>query len=161
MRIKHKFDAIMKKEIRKIWEELKKEYPNALETDAIVLSTRKMLNPKINILETYKKRYKYRKEKFYGFTLEEIKAELTEEEWLNEAKNHPEFLKNIARSMYDIKLMRSGKIPPDYTSSTICKHCGLVPISPELRSGGHVLGCPWCWNLAQGLPIPKIDENKT
>jgi hypothetical protein len=53
-----------------------------------------------------------------------------------------------------IEDMRQRGIAPDhYTATTTCKQCGPVPIwqgcPPE------VLGCPWCFNRLQGLPLPR------
>ncbi len=59
----------------------------------------------------------------------------------------------VAAKLVEIVQMRErGEIPDHYTSTTICKHCGPVPIwngcPPEVQ------GCPWCFNRHKGLPIP-------
>ena len=66
------------------------------------------------------------------------------------------------KAFYELMMigeMRSKGIAPDhYTSTTTCKHCGLVPIwegcPPE------VLGCPWCFNRIKGLVIPEVNNNE-
>lgn len=90
----------------------------------------------------------------YGFSLEDIKKELSEAEWKKE-KDNILFLRVFARSLKDKKIREAGKIPKDYTGVTRCQRCGLVPVPPELVCGGYVLGCPWCINRGENLPIPK------
>lgn len=53
--------------------------------------------------------------------------------------------------------MRAKGVAPDhYTSTTVCSHCGPVPIwdgcPPEVQ------GCPWCLNRHAGLPIPGHEQ---
>lgn len=57
-------------------------------------------------------------------------------------------------NMVSIRKMRErGEVPAHYTASTICAHCGPVPIFPGVRE--RVLGCPWCLNRAAGRPVPR------
>ena len=52
--------------------------------------------------------------------------------------------------------MRYRGIAPDhYTAFTTCRHCGPVPIFEGATDA--VLGCPWCHNRIQGLPMPGGD----
>ena len=61
----------------------------------------------------------------------------------------------VAREMLEIVRMRErGEVPAHYTAITTCKQCGPVPIFEG--AGPHVLGCPWCFNRLQGLPMPKV-----
>ena len=54
-----------------------------------------------------------------------------------------------------IRRMRErGKIPSHYTATTICDHCGVVPIFPGV--GKRVAGCVWCFRRVRGLPIPRV-----
>ncbi len=46
-----------------------------------------------------------------------------------------------------------GEAPAHYTSTAVCAHCGPVPIFSG--AGERVLGCPWCFNRAKGLPMSK------
>ena len=83
-------------------------------------------------------------------SLDEIREKIGPE-WEEISKNPAElraFLNLLAIS----KMRERGIAPDHYTSTTTCKHCGPVPIwqgcPPE------VLGCPWCFNRLEGLPIP-------
>jgi hypothetical protein len=63
----------------------------------------------------------------------------------------------VAIEMVEIvKMRRQGRVPDHYTATTVCCHCGTVPI----WEGGppKVLGCPWCFNRIKGLPIPGTNE---
>lgn len=64
-------------------------------------------------------------------------------------------LEAIFSAISDIKTRERGEIPAAYTDTTICKDCGEIPIPPSMRCDGYVLGCPWCFNKTNGLPIPK------
>ncbi len=64
-------------------------------------------------------------------------------------------IKALAGAVYKQRIMREGKVPEDYSSTTYCKCCGLVLMPLSLSGGGNVLGCPWCWNKAYGWPMPK------
>jgi len=91
----------------------------------------------------------------HGFSQNELKRE-AQEDWQN-IKNAPKALYALANALYKQRLREQEYIPPSYTSSTTCLNCGLVPIPPELKGNGKILFCPWCWNKAQGLSIPKIN----
>jgi len=56
----------------------------------------------------------------------------------------------------DIDMRRRGVIPPSWTATTDCQHCGVVPIFEGCAPTVH--GCPWCFNRVQGLPAPVIAE---
>ena len=59
----------------------------------------------------------------------------------------------VLLEMLRIQDMRSRGIAPDhYTATTNCRHCGPVPIWDGCPT--EVLGCPWCFNRLEGLPIP-------
>lgn len=51
--------------------------------------------------------------------------------------------------------MEQGKVPEDFTALTTRKNCATVPVHPAIVNGGNVLGCPWRWNKANNLPVPK------
>ncbi len=60
-----------------------------------------------------------------------------------------------AIEMVAITEMREKGICPDhYTSETTCKNCGPVPIWEGCPP--QVIGCPWCFNRLQGLPMPNV-----
>ncbi len=46
-----------------------------------------------------------------------------------------------------------GECPPHWTEHCECAGCGLVLLWPG--SPARVLGCPWCFNRAEGRPIPR------
>ncbi|MDO8706034.1 MAG: hypothetical protein Q7J84_13915 [Sulfuricaulis sp.] len=48
---------------------------------------------------------------------------------------------------------RAGRRPEYYTQASECKDCGWVWLWPGAPT--RVLGCPWCFNRASGLPIPR------
>ncbi len=41
-----------------------------------------------------------------------------------------------------------------FHATIVCAHGGPVPIFPG--AGERILGCPWCFNRAKGLPVPKV-----
>ncbi len=47
-----------------------------------------------------------------------------------------------------------GEVPSNYTSTIVCARRGPVPIFPRVAE--RVLGCPWCFNRAKGLSVPKV-----
>ena len=50
----------------------------------------------------------------------------------------------------------AGDVPDDYTEITYCESCKQnVYVLPGLGGDGQMLGCPWCSNKANGLPIQK------
>ncbi len=58
----------------------------------------------------------------------------------------------FAHAMQTRRMRERGEVPPHYTSTTICRHCGPVPIFEGVPD--RVDGCPWCFNRVQGLPVP-------
>ncbi len=70
-----------------------------------------------------------------------------------EIENDPATLKALANSITTRRMRERGEVPPDYIAATVCRHCGPVPIYQGIAE--RVLGCPWCFNRAKGLPVPK------
>lgn len=68
-------------------------------------------------------------------------------------KDDPEALAALAKAISIQRLRERGEIPAHYTDTTTCKHCGTVPIFEDVPE--RVEGCPWCFNRAAGLPLPK------
>ena len=68
-------------------------------------------------------------------------------------KDDPEALDALAKAISIQRLRERGEIPAHYTGTTTCKHCGTVPIFQGVPE--RVEGCPWCFNRAAGLPLPK------
>ena len=62
-----------------------------------------------------------------------------------------ETLTAFACSLMQRREIEQGKVPTHFTEHATCKQCGPV----WLWFSGEVLGCPWCWNRAAGLPIPR------
>lgn len=71
----------------------------------------------------------------------------------SDIENDPVTLEALARSITIRRMRERGEVPPDYTATTVCRHCGPVPIYPGVAE--RMLGCPWCFNRAKGLPMPK------
>jgi len=47
----------------------------------------------------------------------------------------------------------AGQRPSHYTKRAVCAACG--PVWLWEGAPPQVLGCPWCFNRSNGLPIPK------
>ncbi len=71
-----------------------------------------------------------------------------------EIENDPATLEALANSITIRRMRERGEVPSNYTSTTICAHCGPVPIYPGMAE--RVLGCPWCFTRVKGLPVPKV-----
>ena len=63
-------------------------------------------------------------------------------------------LVDFAEALATRLIRESGRVPPSYTGTTTCSHCGPVPIFAGCPA--TVEGCPWCFNRAAGKPIPAI-----
>ena len=83
--------------------------------------------------------------------IDELKKEAGED-W-QELVAEPDKLYAFADAISKQRLMEQGIVPDSYTAITHCKACGDVYVTPALVNNGNVLGCPWCWNRAKGLPI--------
>jgi len=86
----------------------------------------------------------------HGLTL----ADLQQAAGLGWPENDSAILGALANSITIRRMREHGEVPSNYTSTTICAHCGPVPIYPGMAE--HVLGCPWCFNRVKGLPVPKV-----
>lgn len=58
-----------------------------------------------------------------------------------------------ARALIDTADRHDGYTPSGWTQACSCKRCGPVWLWPDAPE--HVLGCPWCFNRAADLPIPR------
>jgi hypothetical protein len=90
----------------------------------------------------------------HGVTLAELR-DLAGEDW-PELEADPALLKCYADMVAIRKMRESGRVPPSYTATTICAHCGPVPIFPGVAK--RVAGCPWCLNRAVGRPVPTVEQ---
>ena len=116
----------------------------------------------LSTLSSTARRDMHKLKKTFGGTVQSPSDEITEAELKESAgedwegmKDNPELLEAFKSAVQDQKIKERGGVPLDYTATTHCKNCGDVFVPPALASGGNVLGCPWCWNKANSLPIPK------
>ncbi len=76
-----------------------------------------------------------------------------------EIENDPATLEALANSITIRRMRERGEVPSHYTVTTVCAHCGPVPIFAGVAE--RVLGCPWCFNRVKGLPMPKPSKTKS
>jgi hypothetical protein len=76
------------------------------------------------------------------------------DDW-EDLKNDPAVLKAWEELLGERVLIEQGIAPPNFTATTTCVHCGIIPCPPEMTNGGQVLGCMWCFNRVKKLPIPR------
>ena len=86
-----------------------------------------------------------------GLTLETLRL-AAGDDW-EEIVNDLELAGSFANVIATRSMRERGKVPPDYTSTTICQRCGFVPIWSGAPK--RVLACPWCFNRLKSLPVPK------
>jgi len=84
-------------------------------------------------------------------SVEELQAEAGPDwSWL---QRHVQALKAFADCVRISRMRQRGEVPAHYTATTNCRGCGPVPIFPGAAQVVDL--CPWCWNRATGLPVPK------
>lgn len=71
----------------------------------------------------------------------------------DEIASDPAQLKSFAELLMIVEMRSQGTAPEHYTSTTECRHCGIVPIWPGCPP--QVNGCPWCFNRRKELPVPQ------
>ena len=86
-----------------------------------------------------------------GLTLEELQ-EAAGEDWL-EVRDDPDVLEALAHAVVTRRQRERSERPPHWTQACECAGCGPVFLWPG--SPVRVLGCPWCFNRAEGRPIPR------
>ena len=91
----------------------------------------------------------------HGLTLADLK-QAAGPDW-PEIENDPATLEALARAIQTRRMRERGEVPPHYTSTTSCAHCGPVPIFPGASE--RVLGCPWCFNRIRRLPVPRPKQD--
>ena len=90
----------------------------------------------------------------YGISQQYLK-EFLNDDW-NDYKDNFEALELWADLLFKNQLIKQGMAPDNFTAITCCNSCGDVYVPPALvNNAGSVLGCPWCWNRIEGLPIPS------
>ncbi len=91
----------------------------------------------------------------HGLTLADLQ-QAAGRDW-PEIENDPATLEALARAIQTRRMRERGEVPPHYTEVTVCAHCGPVPIFPGASE--RVLGCPWCFNRIQRLPVPRPKQD--
>ena len=81
-----------------------------------------------------------------------FERQFTDREWAA-LQRHPEILAALKLAFELGRQRAAGIAPAHYTEPITCEACGPVWAWPGAPS--RVLGCPWCANLADGLPIPR------
>jgi hypothetical protein len=87
----------------------------------------------------------------HGLTVAELEEEAGED-W-TEVRDDPKVLEALAHAVVTRRQRERGECPPHWTERCECAGCGPVYLWP--RSPARVLGCPWCFNRAEGRPIPR------
>jgi len=90
----------------------------------------------------------------YGISLQTLK-EFLGDDW-DDYRDNQTLLELWADLLFKNHLIKQGMPPDNFTAITHCNSCGDVYVPPTLVNNGSVLGCPWCWNRKDGLPIPGI-----
>lgn len=86
-----------------------------------------------------------------GLMPEELQ-EAAGEDWPM-VRGDPVVLDALAHAIVTRRQRERGECPPDWTETCECAGCG--PVFLWLGSPARLLGCPWCFNRADGLPIPR------
>ena len=90
--------------------------------------------------------------------IDELKAQAGDD-W-EEMRYKLPMLKDFAKAVECTQTRGRGEIPAHYTDTVICTRCGRVPTFPGgKKAPGEdertIEGCPWCFQRARGLPVPK------
>ncbi len=89
---------------------------------------------------------------WHGFTLRDLLRFAAPED-IPALDASPGLCKAFAWTLHLGELRQRGERPAHYTRRAICNHCG--PVWLWEPGPAHVLGCPWCFNRANRLPIPR------
>lgn len=87
----------------------------------------------------------------FGIPMAELR-EVAGSDW-PECERDPALFETLAAAVIVRRMRERGEVPPHYTTTTTCKHCGPVPIFPGVPE--RVEGCPWCLVRAAGRRVPK------
>lgn len=88
-------------------------------------------------------------------TIDELQRALSEDDLLDSELMTAKGLEALAHAVRTTRMREQGQIPPGWTATTSCRHCGPVPIWEGCAL--NVQGCPWCFNRVAGRPIPTIN----
>ncbi len=86
-----------------------------------------------------------------GLTLAELEK-AAGEHWA-EIENDAVRIEALALAITTRQQRERGEVPANWTQVCECAGCGPVYLWPGSRD--RVLGCPWCFNRAEGRPIPR------
>lgn len=87
----------------------------------------------------------------YGLTMAELR-EAAGHDW-QAVCGDSTMLEALAHAVVTRRQREQGECPPHWTVHCECAGCGPVYLWPG--SPPWVLGCPWCFNRAEGRPIPR------
>jgi hypothetical protein len=87
----------------------------------------------------------------HGLTLAELEAEAADD-W-QEIQHNPGQLEAFAHAVQTRHMRESGLRPLHYTQRAECAHCG--PVWLWEGAPDNVSGCPWCFNRATDVRIPR------
>ena len=90
----------------------------------------------------------------HGIPLTELR-EAAGSDW-SELVSDPELLETFALSVSTRRMREQGEVPPDWTATTECAGCGLVPTWEGCPD--TMLTCLWCFNRVSGRPVPTVSE---
>ncbi len=127
---------------------LRAEVPQDILTPELVV---KLKAHKTELLDILGKPGAERIAQDHGLTLADLKQS-ARLDW-PEIQEDRATLVALARAIQIRRMRERGEVPPHYTSTTICQHCGPIPIFPGV--GERVEGCPWCFNRVRGLSVPR------
>lgn len=74
------------------------------------------------------------------------------EDWVR-VRDDPAALEALVHAVVTRRQRERGECPPHWTAHRECAACG--PVLLWSGSPARVLGCPWCFNRAEGRPIPR------
>jgi len=86
-----------------------------------------------------------------GLMLAELE-EVAGEDW-PEVRDDPQVLEALAHAVITRRQRERGERPSHWSETCDCAGCG--PVYLWRGSPVSVLGCPWCFNRAEGQPIPR------
>lgn len=90
-------------------------------------------------------------EHFQSFSTEKLRL-IAGDDWA-EIEADPVQLAAFKASAEIAAQIQRGEVPAHYTATTVCTHCGPVPIFEGLPS--KVKGCPWCLARVRGVNVPN------
>lgn len=93
---------------------------------------------------------------YIGVTMDELEDELDMDPDWPILQMDQRRLIDFAMGIKKRKLREAGIAPESYTAVRECQGCGPVFLEPW--NPAKVVGCPWCLNRVQDLPIPRPER---